>query len=106
MPQTTMTLRTDSDVKARFDSFCADVGMNASVAINMFMRATVAHQALPFQVRRCTPEGLRDIDAMSHEELLALLDARKKRFQSNDLHPRSLDDVLGELKNDIHHGQL
>ncbi|GHV82397.1 hypothetical protein AGMMS49991_09550 [Spirochaetia bacterium] len=50
MAQTTLSIRMDEDIKRRFDFFCADVGMNASVAVNMFARAALREQRIPFEV--------------------------------------------------------
>ncbi|MDO5115050.1 MAG: type II toxin-antitoxin system RelB/DinJ family antitoxin [Synergistaceae bacterium] len=55
MPQTTITIRTDAGTKKRFDEFCSEVGMNTSVAINMFMKATINAGELPFRVSRGRP---------------------------------------------------
>ena len=51
MPQTTITFRTDARTKENFDDFCSEVGMNASVAFNMFMKATLNAGELPFACR-------------------------------------------------------
>jgi len=50
MGQTTLSIRMDEDVKRRFDAFCADVGMNATVAINMFASITLQEKRLPFDI--------------------------------------------------------
>ena len=50
MVQVTLSVRMDEDIKKRFDAFCADAGMNASVAVNMFARATLRENRLPFDV--------------------------------------------------------
>jgi len=50
MAQSTMSIRIDDDIKKGFDKFCDDVGMNASVAVNMFVRATLRENKLPFEV--------------------------------------------------------
>ena len=50
MAQSTMSIRIDDDIKKGFDKFCDDVGMNASVAVNMFVRATLRENRLPFEV--------------------------------------------------------
>jgi len=50
MSQTTLSIRMDSDIKKRFDAFCADVGMNATVAVNMFARAVLREQRIPFVI--------------------------------------------------------
>ena len=41
MAQTTLSVRMDDEVKRKFDAFCAEVGMNASVAINLFAKTVI-----------------------------------------------------------------
>ncbi len=50
MSQTTLSIRMDADIKKRFDDFCADAGMNATVAVNMFARAVLREQRIPFEI--------------------------------------------------------
>jgi len=50
MSQTTFSVRMDSEVKEQFDEFCSQVGMNTTVAFNMFARAVLREKRLPFEV--------------------------------------------------------
>jgi DNA-damage-inducible protein J len=50
MGQATLSIRMDNDIKQRFDYFCADAGMNATVAVNMFARAVLRERRIPFEV--------------------------------------------------------
>ncbi len=50
MAQTTFSVRMDSEIKKQFDDFCAQVGMNTTVAFNMFARAVLREKRLPFEV--------------------------------------------------------
>ena len=50
MAQTTLSIRMDSELKRQLDALCADVGMTASTAVNMFAKAFVREQRLPFDV--------------------------------------------------------
>ncbi|HBT96640.1 MAG TPA: type II toxin-antitoxin system antitoxin, RelB/DinJ family [Desulfobulbaceae bacterium] len=50
MAQTTFSVRMDSEVKKALDDFCAEVGMNSTVAFNMFARAVLREKRLPFEV--------------------------------------------------------
>lgn len=45
-----ITVRVDEDVKKQFDTFCENVGMNLTTAMNMFMRAVIRTRQLPFTV--------------------------------------------------------
>jgi len=40
----------DSEVKKQFDEFCYQVGMNTTVALNMFARAVLREKRLPFEI--------------------------------------------------------
>lgn len=51
MAQTTLNVRIDSQLKSDFEEFCNNVGMNISVAVNMFAKAVVREQRLPFEVK-------------------------------------------------------
>jgi DNA-damage-inducible protein J len=50
MSQTTLSIRMDEDIKKRFDIFCADAGMNVSVAVNLFARAVLREKRIPFEI--------------------------------------------------------
>ena len=50
MAQTTFSVRMDSEVKKQFDDFCGKVGLNTTVAFNMFARAVLREKRLPFDV--------------------------------------------------------
>ena len=50
MSQSTLSVRIDDEIKKSFDSFCNDVGMNPSVAVNMFIRAVLREKRIPFEI--------------------------------------------------------
>ncbi len=50
MAQTTLNVRIDESVKQQFDAFCSDVGMNASVAVNLFVKAVLRERRIPFEI--------------------------------------------------------
>jgi DNA-damage-inducible protein J len=50
MAQTTLNVRMDEAVKKAFDAFCSDVGMNASVAVNLFAKAVLRERRIPFEI--------------------------------------------------------
>jgi len=54
MPDTTVTIRVDEDIKRRFEEFCSDVGINMSVAVNMFIRASLREKRIPFRIESST----------------------------------------------------
>ena len=50
MAQTTISFRIDSEDKKKFEAFCNNTGMNISVAMNMFIKAVLKENCLPFEV--------------------------------------------------------
>ena len=50
MAQTTLSVRMDEKVKKQFDEFCNEVGLNASVAVNMFAKAVLRERRIPFEI--------------------------------------------------------
>ena len=52
MAQSYLSVRINETDKKEFENFCNDVGMNVSVAINMFIKAVLQDNKLPFEVVR------------------------------------------------------
>ena len=50
MSQAYLSVRVNETDKKDFEEFCNDVGMNVSVAINMFIKAVLKENKLPFDV--------------------------------------------------------
>ena len=51
METSTLNVQADANDKKNFEQFCDNVGMNVSTAINMFMKAVLREQKLPFEVK-------------------------------------------------------
>lgn len=51
MAQTNLSVRIDEQDKKNFEMFCEQTGMNVSVAVNMFVKAVLREQQLPFTVK-------------------------------------------------------
>jgi len=73
MSQTTVNVRMDEDVKKEFEKFCSAVGLNVSVAVNMFAKAVIREQRLPFDVALNTPneETRKAIDDVKNRRNLS-----------------------------------
>ena len=78
MADTTVTIRIDEDIKRRFEEFCIDVGINMSVAVNMFIRASLREQKIPFPIASSNfSKGLTLLRKMR-------ADAEKRGFLSDE----------------------
>ena len=75
MGQTTLSIRMDEDVKRRFDAFCAEVGMNASVAVNIFAKAVLREQRIPFEISAAEDPFYSEANQRHLRKAAAALDA-------------------------------
>ena len=48
--QTNLSIRVNKEDKKEFETFCNAVGMNVSVAVNMFIKAVLRDNKLPFDI--------------------------------------------------------
>jgi len=55
MALATLTARVDEKDKANFDTFCSNVGLNTSTAINLFVKAVLRENRIPFEITQ-TPD--------------------------------------------------
>ena len=46
-----LNVRVDANDKKCFEQFCNSVGMNVSTAVNMFIKAVLREQKLPFEIK-------------------------------------------------------
>ncbi|MBR4383775.1 MAG: type II toxin-antitoxin system RelB/DinJ family antitoxin [Selenomonadaceae bacterium] len=54
MSQAMLNVRISSEDKSRFEKFCKQTGLNISTCINMFVKAVLREQRLPFEVKADT----------------------------------------------------
>lgn len=50
MAQVTISARVDSSDKLAFDTFCNEVGISSSSAINMYIKAVLREKRIPFSI--------------------------------------------------------
>ena len=85
MAQATFSVRMDEKLKRQFDELCADFGMNATTAFNVFARAVVREKRIPFEIQ-ASEEVTR---ASGMQPFFALRDEAKK----NGIQDMSLDEI-------------
>ena len=54
MALATLTARVDEKDKASFDTFCSNVGLNTSTAINLFVKAVLRENRIPIEITQTT----------------------------------------------------
>ena len=90
MESLTLNVRVDVNDKKSFEKFCSSVGMNVSTAVNMFIKAVLREQKLPFEVKSNT------FDEIVYEKLKEAeiqMDNTSKRY--------TLDEIKDSMKSVI-----
>ena len=90
MAQVSMTVRMDSGIKASFDALCAEFGMSANTAINVFAKAVVMSRPIPFEIK-ASPKS----DTMTGLEAFQQI---RKMAESGQLPDLSLDEINEEIR--------
>ncbi len=82
MESLNLNVRVDANDKKRFEQFCSNVGMNVSTAINMFIKAVLREQKLPFEIRA------NNFDETVYEKLKSAeeeMENNPKRYSKEDI---------------------
>ena len=84
MAQTTLSVRMDENIKKQFDAFCAEVGMNTSVAINLFAKAVLRERRIPFEIALNNDPFYSDANLDRLKKAIAQLDESNLIVKSTD----------------------
>ena len=90
MGQTAFTVRMDSEVKKQFDELCKDFGMSSNTAFNVFARAVIKKQRIPFEV-----ESEREAIIRRGWEAM---DKIRQQAAENGTSEMTLDEINAEIK--------
>ena len=97
MAQSTFSIRMDENLKRQFDALCADFGMNASTAFNIFARAVVRERRIPFDIQASAPLSLED----GRRAFWALrAEAKNKGLQ--DITLDEINEEINQARKDFH----
>lgn len=85
MSTSNINVRVDSQLKKDAEALFADLGLNMSTAITMFLRSSVNHDGIPFKINRKKPnrETLRAIqDTMEGKNLYGPFDTVEEMMEA------------------------
>ncbi len=83
MTTTNINVRIDTELKKSAEELFADLGLNMSSAITMFLRSAVSHDGIPFEVKRVTPSVETRAALAEYEEMKKSFE-RYKRYDTFD----------------------
>jgi len=82
--KTSMTIRTDRNIKMQAQNLFFNLGLDMSTAINLFLRQSIQHQGLPFDITLKQP---------NQTTLKAIEESYNKKNKSFN----SVDELMKEL---------
>ena len=86
-----LNVRINANDKKNFEEFCNNVGMNVSTAINMFIKAVIREQKLPFEV--CS-KTFDDIIYKKLQEAEVEMNNTSKRYTKEEI-LESMNKIIG-----------
>lgn len=86
-----LNVRVNANDKKGFEQFCNNVGMNVSTAVNMFIKAVLREQKLPFEIRSNTFE---EKIAEKLQEAEQEMNTTTKRYTKEEVF-KSMNDIIG-----------
>ena len=86
---TNISIRLDSDLKARADAFFGELGMNLSTAFNVFVRQSLREGRIPFDI------SLRE--EPNEETIAAMLETERMANDPNVKEYHDLDELFADL---------
>lgn len=60
MPTTNLNIRTDRIIKENTDKIYSELGLNMTTAVNLFLRATIRANGIPFDLKLSTNKELSE----------------------------------------------
>jgi len=87
----------DESLKRQFDALCADFGMNATTAFNIFARAVVRERKIPFEIQAS--------DELSRADGLQAFLALRTEAKENGVQDLSLEEINEEIHKTRYEGE-
>lgn len=97
MAQVSMTVRMDSQLKQMFDALCAEFGMSANTAMNVFAKAVVQRRSIPFEIR-ADEKTMTDKMAKTAQESIEAFYELRKMAENGQFPDLTLDEINEEIR--------
>lgn len=92
MTTSNINVRVDSELKKSAEELFNDLGLNMSSAITMFLKSSVSHNGIPFEVKRVEPNS-ETIAALKEYDDMKKNPGNYKRYHSFQ---EIMDDLNGK----------
>ena len=92
----TVLVRLEPEIKQSADRILSRIGMTTSSATNIFLHQVVQEGGLPFKPHIATKPNIPDMDELSKEEIIKLLNESEKDIKEGRTRP--FEEVMSEME--------
>lgn len=93
MPKVSTNISIDAETKAKAQIMLADLGMDLSTAVNIFLKQMLYEGGIPFAITRDIPNKLT-LEAMKEAQEMFRSPEKYKKYDNVD---RMMEDILSEV---------
>lgn len=93
MPKVSANISIDAETKAKAQVMLAELGMDLSTAVNIFLRQMLYEGGIPFAITREVPNEIT-LEAMKEAQEMLRFPEKYKKYDSVD---SMMEDILGEI---------
>ena len=93
MPKVSTNISLDAETKAKAQVMLADLGMDLSTAVNIFLRQMLYEGGIPFSITREVPNKIT-LEAMKEAQEMFRSPEKYKKYDDVD---SMMEDILGEV---------
>lgn len=90
MSQATISIRVDQSLKKKFDSLCEIFGISTTAAFNIFMKAVVREQRIPFEIKAKNEDIIR-------QKGLEAFEAMRQSIAESEMPEMTLEEINNEI---------
>jgi len=93
MPKVSTNISIDAETKAKAQVMLADLGLDLSTAVNIFLRQMLYEGGIPFSITRDIPNKTT-VEAMKESKEMLRCPEKYKKYDNVD---SMMEDILGEV---------
>lgn len=93
MPKVSTNISIDAETKAKAQIMLAELGMDLSTAVNIFLKQMLYEGGIPFSITRDVPNKIT-LSAIKESQEMLRSPEKYKRYDTVD---SMLEDILGEV---------
>ncbi|MBR5139491.1 MAG: type II toxin-antitoxin system RelB/DinJ family antitoxin [Clostridia bacterium] len=93
MSKVSTNISIDADTKAKAQVMLADLGMDLSTAVNIFLKQMLYEGGIPFSITRDAPNKIT-LEAMKESQEMLRFPEKYKHYDNVD---NMMEDILGEI---------